>query len=90
MEENQLVECMKDLIDAHEFREKNLKQFESELEMWRTRYLNSLPLHKEKEKSAAVWIYFLHAAPDHMVRRGPEQCLKDIEYSLKGFSHENK
>ena len=77
MEENQLVECLRDLLNAYEYRERTEKSYKEEITMWREKFLNSLPKLNNAEKEARLWCMFLGIKscdiglyrPDHHIER---------------------
>lgn len=78
MEENALVGCLRDLLDAYDFRNKGIAVLNQEIKMWRERFLYSLPKLEDTEKAAALWMTFLAIPSEGFKTFSPEKMMGEI------------
>lgn len=70
------LEQLEELKDLRKFRYETWLLYEKELTMWRNKYLDSFPDFVRSQD--AVKKYFLIASPEHVLKNGPLNCVKDI------------
>jgi hypothetical protein len=87
--ENGFMDFIDDIIELRRITKETIPKFEKELQMWRERFLRSVPVHTNNETDASIWLYFTRASPDHMTKNGPEKCLQDIKKIFMRDANEN-
>lgn len=75
MNTEEFINILKDLIRAYE----NQNRENLEENMWRNRYLDSLPKYEDAVKAAKIGAGFLYIPSDTFMEKTPEEWIKKLE-----------
>ena len=75
MDREDYIEILRDIVDMHDSCEK----MSVEIDMWRHRYLETLPAYENKNKAAFVGVAFTSCSVEKMAEKGPKGLIKESE-----------
>jgi hypothetical protein len=75
MNTEEFINILRDLIRAYE----NRKRGNLEENMWRERYLDSLPKYEDPARAAKIWAGFLYIPSETFLEKSPEEWIKKLE-----------
>ena len=81
-----LAELKTALIEAHN----GLHYMQREIEMWRNRFLLSLPKEDSIEKETAIWCGFLYMPAQNMMEQSPEETIKYLKMGWDEINQHGK
>lgn len=75
---NQLIEWMQEIVEIYQSKE----CVNNEIHMWRNRFLKETPKLSSKESDAKVWLCFLYTPSREMMKKTPEEYIKEIKEGM--------
>lgn len=77
--DNQIVEWMKEVVNLCDERQGYLKYAGQEVNMWRERFLSTLPKGDDVKKEAKLWSCFLYTPSKEFSTCSPEKHIENIK-----------